>query len=96
MAASSVAAALGQHATVRTALTGPGIARQWATCSWNAKQQAFRCGITIPRGVRTGTKNTYWVSAWEKVTGGRLKAPATAWRRQPGNCYRLQLGWAGV
>jgi uncharacterized protein YjbI with pentapeptide repeats len=81
--AARLAAALGQHGTVRAALSGPGIARQWATCAWNAKQQAFRCGITIPRGVRTGKKNAYSVSAWEKVTGGPVKAPATGGGANP-------------
>ena len=81
--AASIASALGQRGTVRAALTGPGITRQWATCTWNAKQQVFRCGVTIPRTARTGKKNTYWVSAWEKVAGGPVKAPATAGGANP-------------
>jgi uncharacterized protein YjbI with pentapeptide repeats len=71
----ATASELGQDGSVRAALTGPGISRQVVTCGWVAGRKLFRCEITTPRGVQTGTKRAYSLSAWEKVAAGLTEAP---------------------
>jgi uncharacterized protein YjbI with pentapeptide repeats len=77
------ASALGIAHAVRASLTGPGISKKTAVCAWSATAKLFRCAISTPGSVRTGTSNNYSITALEDLNGSLIRAPVTGKARNP-------------
>jgi hypothetical protein len=72
----AIAAKLAAGHDVTAALTGRGIRRRSASCTWRSAHRFFQCKIKTPRGVRTGRVNPYLITAFENVGAGSVRAIA--------------------
>jgi len=83
----TAAAALGGTQAVRVTLRGPGITATSATCAWSAKARVFQCTIKTPKGIRTGGRNPYTITAYENVGPAFVAAPPVGSAVNPETVY---------
>jgi hypothetical protein len=81
----NTAAALASAGKVKATLAGPAISPQTVPCAWS--NQAFKCNIKTPSGLKTGTSNPYTITVKENVGGGFITAPTVGTAVNPETVY---------
>jgi uncharacterized protein YjbI with pentapeptide repeats len=75
---SSIGGSLTSAKEVRVSLTGPGITKVNASCSWSASLHKFKCTVHFSGKVKTGKSHNYKVTVSENYGRGWAKAPKRA------------------
>jgi hypothetical protein len=72
----AIGASLQSDAAIRVAFSGSGITTVTSSCSWIASSGEFTCTITVPKGIKSGSKYPYHITAQETPGTSFQTAPA--------------------
>jgi uncharacterized protein YjbI with pentapeptide repeats len=84
---SSIGHSLTSAKEVRVSLSGPGITKVNASCSWSASLRKFKCTIHFPSSVKTGKAHNYKVTVSENYGRGFAKAPKRTGAANPATIH---------
>lgn len=72
----SLGRSLARQHRVRVSISGPRIKVVTALCGWDSAHSRFECALSIPSGVKTGSRADYAIAASEKLSAQFKVAPA--------------------
>jgi uncharacterized protein YjbI with pentapeptide repeats len=75
--------AMARRHDVRVTLRGPGIRPATAICDWDSRQSEFVCKLTLPHGIKIGSRHRYTLTAYENDGFGFVVAPGEPTAENP-------------
>jgi uncharacterized protein YjbI with pentapeptide repeats len=75
--------AMARHHDVRITLRGPGIRPTSASCDSYSPRSGFECRLELPRGIKTGRRHQYTLTAYEDNGFGFVVAPGEPTAENP-------------